>query len=152
MPTKRADSLISLSHDHHHGLVVCRRVNEGLKRKVDPERIARYVRDFWVTQLSRHFKEEEEWLFVLVSQDDPGIQRALDEHVHIAEVVSQLQHNNDAALLKSFADQLQAHIRFEERELFQFIQQTVPGKLLAQPAKNLRLEGSLVLWPDKFWM
>ena len=131
MPAKRHPSLIPLSHDHHHGLVLAFRLREGLPRNRKPsdspqeqaEDAVRFFRD----NLVPHFRAEEEALFPAMRACAPQAAVLLDtlmtEHAEMRFYIEQLsQVPHDAAtlspLLKAFGNLLERHIRHEERELF----------------------------------
>ena len=155
-PLKRSASLTPLSHEHHHGLVVCRRVQEGLKLGIPADRISAYVRDFWERDLQRHFEEEESVIFSLPGTDGRLVQQAVDEHAQIRRYLAQLSEPgaDEAALLAQWAGLLQSHIRFEERTLFPHIEQHVAADLLLDAGQRLQRDHSVscVTWADEFWL
>jgi hemerythrin-like domain-containing protein len=131
MPAKRHPSLIPLSHDHHHGLVLAFRLREGLPRNRKPsdspqeqvEDTARFFHD----DLVAHFRAEEEVLFPAIRACVPHAAPMLDaltaEHNEIRTQAENLAHvlSDEVTLqtrLKAFGDLLERHIRREERELF----------------------------------
>lgn len=126
---KRNINLIELSRDHHHGLLLGWKIKQGLKKEVAAEEIISYVIYFANEALFPHFEEEEDEILPFLSDDDPFRQRTLTEHIEIREIISQLSVEgvaNSAVLLQTLADTLEAHIRFEERELFAYIENTLP--------------------------
>jgi len=155
-PIKRSASLTPLSHDHHHGLVISRRMREGLKRNIQPGRINAYVRDFWEHDLQRHFGEEEAVIFPLLGKEHELVHQALTDHEQMRRYMQQLTSpgTNETELLRQFAELLQSHIRFEERTLFPEIERLVPGHLLTEAGKSLHQGHSVscVSWEDEFWL
>jgi iron-sulfur cluster repair protein YtfE (RIC family) len=139
MPAKRHPSLIPLSHDHHHGLVLAFRLREGLPRNRKPsdsphEQAEATVR-FFHDNLVAHFQAEEEVLFPAMRIHTPQANTLLDtliaEHDMIRSSVEQLSRivPDDPSLptlLKSFGDILERHIRCEERELFPLYEVHIP--------------------------
>ncbi|HEV8715884.1 MAG TPA: hemerythrin domain-containing protein [Candidatus Binatia bacterium] len=131
MPVKRHPSLIPLSHDHHHGLVLAFRLREGLPRNWQPadnpqEQATDTVR-FFHNNLVAHFRVEEEVLFPAIRARVPHAATMLDaltaEHSEMRAQVENLAHAlpDEVTLqtrLKAFGDLLERHIRREERELF----------------------------------
>ena len=131
MPAKRHPSLIPLSHDHHHGLVLAFRLREGLPRNRkpsdSPQEQAEDAIRFFHDNLVAHFRAEEEVLFPAIRACLPLAATMLDtliaEHGEIrAQVENLVQASPDEATLqtklKAFGDLLERHIRREERELF----------------------------------
>jgi len=139
MPAKRHPSLIPLSHDHHHGLVLAFRLREGLPRNRKPSDSPREQAEdtvrFFHDNLVAHFQAEEEVLFPAIRTHVPQAIVLLDtliaEHTTISSSVEQLSRiaSNDLSLpafLKSFGDVLERHIRCEERELFPLYEVNIP--------------------------
>ncbi len=135
---KRHPGLISLSHDHHHGLVAARRLGRAAETADAPAR-AEAVREF-LTAFSRdtlqHFHEEEQGAFPLLARytgpDQPLLVRAQEDHVELQALTARLARDLeservDATLMRSIADRLQTHIRLEERELFPLLERVAPA-------------------------
>lgn len=124
---RRSGPLIPFSHDHHHGLVLCRHIREDLMRYTEPAHIIAYVREFWRTDLQRHFDEEERSVFPLLPEDEPNIRQALQEHEELRAGIATLSAGttqDSLDILENFGKLLEAHIRFEERVLFPQIERT----------------------------
>ncbi len=152
-PLKRHPGLMELSRDHHHGLLLCWKIEEGLKRGTEPELIKRYVDFFVENHLQPHFREEEEFIFPLLSQDHPLIKKALAQH----ELLRQLFAKNTDLVenLGIIAGALDAHIRFEERELFEEIQRNTPEEqltALTTKLKTIEEKEDPEKWADVFWV
>ena len=62
-PIKRNENLITLSKDHHFGLLFCWKIRQGLKAEIELDRIRKYINYFWEFHLKQHFIEEETILF-----------------------------------------------------------------------------------------
>jgi iron-sulfur cluster repair protein YtfE (RIC family) len=138
---QRSQSLIPLSHDHHHGLVLCRDIREDLKRNAEPAHIVQYVLDFWHKDLKRHFEEEEKIIFPLLRKAEPNMQQALDEHRRLRAQMAVLSSDSITDLedtLFDFAMLLETHIRFEERVLFPQIEREVPVSMLEAASCKLQ--------------
>ncbi|WP_205677212.1 hemerythrin domain-containing protein [Antarcticibacterium arcticum] len=151
-PIKRHESLKHLSRDHHHGLLLCWKIREGLKKEIDPVRIRDYCRFFYAAQLVPHFEFEEEEVFSLLDQHHPLIKQALMEHRDLTALFQ--SEEAPVTVLKEIEQLLEAHIRFEERVLFNEIQQNSTEEVLAGVEKK---ENDLVTpnpddWEDKFWL
>lgn len=114
---KRSPALRALSSEHHGGLVLARRALLA----ATPEAVAeawREVETRFAKELEPHFREEESWLLPELKRlgEAERVRRTLDEHARLRTLVYECAH--DAEGLRLFAELLQAHIRFEERELF----------------------------------
>lgn len=134
---KRHPGLVPLSEDHHHELAQARR----LRRAADgpaAERLAAaaaYAAVFF-TDTVEHFRREEEVVFPLYAahagRDDPLLARILREHMELHGLARTLRAEVAAAdvtpeTLRVLGDLLHDHVRAEERELFEAIQQVVPA-------------------------
>jgi hypothetical protein len=64
-PIKRHISLQPLSRDHHDGLLLKWKINQGISKGVDISRIQKYVDWFFKEHLIPHFRIEEDHLFAL---------------------------------------------------------------------------------------
>ena len=137
---KRHASLIPLTHDHHHTLVQARRLKE-VKPGSDPTTTRRTADDFVNFYLGRarhHFHEEEELFFAPLVDDEvvgPLIARAIADHLRVHAYVRVLRRQLTAGdvekgLFGSIADLLEAHVRFEEQQLFPLIESGIPEEEL----------------------
>lgn len=104
---KRHPSLEPFSRDHNDGLILARKLTEtGAKALAD-------FRQEWDRELSDHFEEEERLLGPLCGETDRS--RLLAEHEEI-RALGELAHQDPEA--RRLGEILDAHIRWEERELF----------------------------------
>jgi hypothetical protein len=148
-PIKRHTALQPFSHDHHHALLLCWKIREGLKRNVSASRISDYVRWFWNEQLAPHFAIEEKYIFPVLGNDHIHVRQALDEHRRI-ESLFQLN-DVSAPSLKEIADTLDDHIRFEERTLFNEIQKAATPEQLKLIEEHHSAGAFCDDWKDEFW-
>ena len=120
---KRNENIIPLSHDHHFGLLCCWKIRQGLKKNIDLERIKKYIDYFWNHHLKEHFKEEEEILFPYLK--DEFSSRVAREHRDLELIFNEIQKNTSVINLENFANLLDDHIRFEERQWFPHLEQNL---------------------------
>lgn len=153
-PIKRHQAMVSFSKDHHFGLLLVWKIRQGLQKSVAPERIAGYVRFFFEADLAKHFSDEEQLLFSRLAETDVLRVQAEKEHATIYQLVKDIgQQPTDASLLTQLADALEQHIRFEERSLFNHLQQHIPEAEL-QAIENRISNNSQEIeaqWKDSFW-
>src|SRR5579872_777539 len=122
-PIKRHQSIASFSRDHHSGLLLVWKIRHGLSKSTDPERISEYVLFFYKEDLAKHFRDEEKLLFVRLPGDDLLRTQAESDHQAICALMAALEKNpEDVSILRKIADAVEEHIRFEERELFNHLQ------------------------------
>lgn len=152
-PIKRNKSLVVLSKEHHFGLLACWKVRQGIALNIEPQRIKNYINYFWNNHLAQHFETEENILFK--SSEGKLIDTALLEH---DELRSQIKSINDGVTvdnLTSFADLLEQHIRFEERELFKNLQSELSEETLnkiGEDIEELGEEPFIENYNDAFWL
>lgn len=149
-PLKRHPALVHLSHDHHHGLLLCWKIRQGFKLGIDPSRIKAYCEWFWDTHLQAHFEEEEKLIFPVLPADDPMIKQALNEHKRLRKLFSSWE--NAEKTLGQIEEELEKHIRFEERVLFPVIQEKATSAQLDEIAAAAKEEKFVDLVRDPFWI
>ncbi len=152
---KRSPELVQLSKDHHNGLLLCWKIRSGIKNKVSVNRIAGYILYCYDQELETHFRLEESFVFPLLPEDHPLRNEAMLQHVLLRNLVGQFKINQvNEVLLQEFADMLDVHIRFEERQLFPCIEASVPGEKLAASGEQIRLDWHkhIPFWEDEFWI
>jgi hemerythrin-like domain-containing protein len=121
-PIKRANELVQLSREHHHGLLLCWKIKTGISKNIEPARIKKYVQWFYDNHLATHFQVEEAYVFPLLGESNQYRNEAIAQHRQLEELV--LNDPCDYDNLMQFQHLLNAHIRFEERELFNMIQES----------------------------
>lgn len=153
-PIKRHPAIVSFSKDHHFGLLLVWKIRQGLGKAVDPIRISNYVSFFFEKDLEKHFREEEQLLFCELPVEDELRKRAEADHLKILKLVAAVtEKKDDIVLLHQLADELEAHIRFEERELFNHLQNNIKADDLERIAKRFPGNGKAIdeKWKDLFW-
>lgn len=121
---KRDRRLHGLTSDHHQGLVLARRAAEGRATVED-------VRRGFDEALAPHFAAEEELLLPALERagEVEVVQRTLREHAELRQLLADAEAGRDGALA-AFGRALEAHIRFEERELFPAAETHLPAEVL----------------------
>lgn len=134
---KRNKNLVELSKDHHHGLLLGWKIRQGLKSGVALQEIAGYIKHFAHEALFPHFEEEENQLLPFLTEHDPYRVRTIEEHKQLREILDALADicNHNEEYLFTLAAVLEAHIRFEERELFPYMEMLLSEDELEQLGK-----------------
>lgn len=150
-PIKRHKGLQPLSREHHQGLLLSWKIRTGLKKEVSTDRIIKYCDFFIKEELIQHFNLEELHIFTVLEPDDELVKRALADHLKLKKLFMQKQ--PDIKTILSIEEEIEKHIRFEERILFNKIQEVATEKRLL---KILELHSSnkrsdIDSWNDKFW-
>ncbi|MBI3093717.1 MAG: hemerythrin domain-containing protein [Rhodocyclales bacterium] len=132
---KRHPQLQDLSREHHGALKLARAARQTAEAGAADKlaTIAERVVRLFAAELDPHFRVEEQGLLLTLTQagEHALVRRTLDEHAELRRLVAALS-APDAATLLRFADLLAAHVRFEERELFE----TAQGHLATGPART----------------
>lgn len=133
---RRHESLIPLTHDHHHTLAQARRLkdahSDGDRAKM--LRTADEFVNFYLGRTRRHLHEEEELFFAPLVDDDivgPLVASAVADHLRLHGYVRELRRqlltgDVSGELLRSTGELLEVHVRFEEQELFPLIESGIP--------------------------
>lgn len=149
-PIKRHTAIQPLSREHHHGLLLCWKIRQGLQKNIEPSRIKTYVDWFWDTNLASHFQKEECYLFPILGTEHPLIKQALEEHKTIKTLIEN-QENIGTDSLFILEKILNDHIRFEERILFNEIQNSCSIQQLENIEMQLKDEKFEDNLRDPFW-
>jgi iron-sulfur cluster repair protein YtfE (RIC family) len=117
---KRDPRLQGLSSDHHRALVTARRLARGAAEGRGGADLAREAREAYARDLAPHFAVEEEVL--LPALEEAGAralaERTRREHREMRADLEAADGTEALERVASFARRLEAHVRFEERDLF----------------------------------
>lgn len=143
-PIKRSKALVQLSREHHFGLLQAWQIRHDLTIDVPAELISRYVIDYFEKDLRGHFRKEEEYLFSKLPAGDPLREQAEKEHKQLYALVDTIiQNRTDKELLLQFAGFLSEHIRFEERVLFNHLQEIMTEEALEKLLLEMDVDGNV---------
>ncbi|WP_339915852.1 hemerythrin domain-containing protein [Yeosuana marina] len=146
---KRHKALQPLSRDHHQGLLLSWKIRTGLSKNIDTERIWRYANWFFETHLIPHFDMEEAHIFTLLDDKNELNRRALADHRCLKRLFSESEKN--ANTLSKIEEELEQHIRFEERVLFPEIQKIATEKQLNLIEEIHQEDDFVDKLDDEFW-
>jgi hemerythrin-like domain-containing protein len=152
-PIKRSAALSPLSREHHEGLLFAWKIRQGLQKNIDPDRISKFTKWFWDTDLQYHFQKEETILAPLLTDRADLKEQLLAEHNQIKNLLKSVEIDHSIETIKKLSDVVNDHIRFEERVLFKFIEDTVSKKTLEEIGNYLSEEKkNNAVWEDEFWL
>jgi hemerythrin-like domain-containing protein len=141
----RDANLIPLSRQHQHALALCVRIERALKRNVtDLDAWQLEVEQQYGQEIGFHFEAEENVLFP-VARRFPElvslVEELSDEHGRLRECFARAKERTlGRAELGAFATLLSAHIRKEERQLFEAMQKLVEADELRRIGAALEQE------------
>jgi len=145
---KRHKSLFPLSHDHQHGLALALKLKYP-KRRLSSSSIDQIfalkqeLTDKYENVLKVHFSKEEQYL-VPGFEENKLMKQMLEEHKKLEGLYNKIVNDTEGwtpeqqrEKLNLFGELLDLHIRFEERELFPMIENTLSEEQLEELGKKL---------------
>lgn len=135
---KRSQELISLTREHHAALVLARRAVIASREPGLSRELAAALPHIFARELKPHFLIEEELLLppLVDAGEHVRVARILDEHRQLRALAHD-SGRSDPAVLASFGLLLEAHVRFEERELFPLAEAILSAAALAAVAARV---------------
>jgi hemerythrin-like domain-containing protein len=150
-PLVRSEQLAPLSRDHYEGLSFVWKIRQGLKKNVSLQTVNDFIRWFWQTHLQSHFEDEEKILLPHLPVNDQNGRKMQLEHDDMRHLI-EASKIMTASEINFFADLLYNHIRFEERELFPYIEKKLSQTELNEILKGLGHEHTCSTeWKNEFW-
>lgn len=154
MPIQRSEELAPLSREHHRMLLVAHRLRHVLAGRefagpvVDASGLRAEVEALFTEIIEGHAAIEDELLGAeLVARldiADADAARMTREHGELDELrraAARAQAEGDEAALRDalarFSELLEAHVRFEDRELFGAFERGLPAEELARIGRRL---------------
>ena len=148
-PIKRHLALQPLSRDHHQGLLLSWKIRTGFNKGIAVDRIKKYSDWFYKIYLTPHFKEEEKYIFPILGNDNEMVKKAIAQHRRLERLFnSTLEIKKSLSLIE---EELEQHIRFEERVLFHEIQEVATEQQLQIILEHHKETKFLDTNTDNFW-
>jgi hemerythrin-like domain-containing protein len=140
----RDKNLIPLSRQHQHALALCVRIERASPVAAGDLLVWQTeIAQQFEQEISLHFAAEERVVFPAARKSDELnslVEELLAEHAGLRESFSQAQRRTlSATCLLAFAQQLAAHIRKEERQLFERMQQLMEAAELTRIGTDLEV-------------
>jgi hemerythrin-like domain-containing protein len=141
---KRDEALRPLSREHLNALHAAKVLREGN----DLEAVTEVFFDFWDSEGQRHFRIEEEVLLPHWARygegDRSAVARILEEHLAIRSEALRLK-AGEASLeeAQELGLLLHDHVRFEERQVFPILEDTLDADSLAELAARIEAAQAL---------
>lgn len=135
-PISRHEALAPFSRDHYVGLVKARHLIKAAAKDDIARRgaLSEFI-DAWDSEIAPHFRDEERLLADIASPEDR--ERLFNEHrrlTQLAETARALhgEIDPDPETVRRIGQALDDHIRWEERELFNRVQDKLTPEQLAE--------------------
>jgi iron-sulfur cluster repair protein YtfE (RIC family) len=141
----RDPALVPLSHQHQHALALCVFIQRALSGDRTPAPVVRH----WEGEIDRVFRDELRYHF---EAEERHLFPAAEHHRDLVQLVADLRRQHDVlrtqaaaaaahrlgnAGLSAFVTLLTTHVRLEERELFEKMQEVLPHDELARVGKAM---------------
>lgn len=161
---KRHPDLREFSDDHHQGLVNALRLKRSASGEgAAPAEAAGAFLKFWQEETSLHFRKEEEVLLPVMARygSDLGeepVTEMLVQHARIRGLAMQLSDEVEREdvgeeTLRALGEQLEAHIRLEERVVFPLVEESLPEEALHEVSSRLEVfDASAPAAPAEPWV
>src|SRR5690242_16440394 len=129
---KRHPALVKLSRDHYFGLLLAQQMKAGAAPykgyPTDLEGKIRYLFSEYEEKLKPHFADEENILFPAARKSSPKLASLVDdlvsEHRQLFKMINDVPASPDKKeALNKIGLLLEQHIRKEERQLFELMQE-----------------------------
>ena len=138
----RDRNLIPLSHQHRRALVLCIRIDRAAPiGESDLSTWQSEIAQHFQNEIRIHFAAEENVLFPAARRFPalvPLVEELLLDHFLLRESFAQAEaHAMSATDVSAFAECMSTHIRKEERQLFERLQELMTPEELALLGKNL---------------
>lgn len=147
---KRHESLTPFSREHHEGLLLAVRLQQGKQAleqlwSHDPKWQAEYLVKFFDEHLEQHFDAEERFLFPYAEKTFGENARIVEwlkkEHADMKAEIEFFRNPDENSLeehLKNFGFLLESHIRCEEREFFPLFEDLVDEETILAIGRRLK--------------
>jgi len=138
----RDKNLVPLSHQHQHALALCVRIERA--SPIPDRDLAAWqaeIHQLVRNEIGIHFAAEEQILFPAAKrlpELTPLVEKLIEDHASLRVSFARAgEQNLSAEQLSTFARQLSTHIRKEERQFFERLQQLLGTEELAALGKRL---------------
>ncbi len=152
-PIKRSKQLAPLSREHHDGLLFAWKIRQGLNNGTSFSKLREYTVWFWKNHIKPHFFQEEKILLPYMPSAHPLAEQLKNEHAQIRELILHLDKEADKQSFTILCDLLDKHIRFEERQLFGYLESSLTAEQLDEIYPQLEAHPqSCGTYNDEFWL
>lgn len=148
-PLKRHPALQPISRQHHKVLQCCFKIRKGLDAGIDPKQIIDYINYFFDDFYNSHQSTQQTINTALTNKHGLNDTYRTSER-KIIELKKCLISSHDLLI---FENVLYKHVRWEERVLFEWIQNNIDEDVLIKVTTEHPVnENWCELYSDKFWL
>ncbi len=136
---------------HHKTLFFCWNIRTGIDKNIEMQRLLDYVEWYGQEILFKKFEIEENYLFKFLDDDHYLVKRAMKEHRRIRRLFN-IDKKNPMKSLIYIEEELDLHIRFEERQMFPEFEKNSTKKKLKTIKELFNSLKTNAEWKDQFWL
>jgi hypothetical protein len=149
LSSKVSQSIHEACTKHHRTLFFCWNIRAGIDKGIDVSRIVDYVNWYGEYILFPKLKIEEQLIFTILNEDHYLVKRAIKEHRRIRRLFK-IDKNAMKSLIY-IEEELDLHIRFEERNILPEVEKLATQKQLKLINDAFEKLPSNADWEDQFW-
>ena len=142
-------SIYEVCAKHHKTLFFCWNIRTGIDKGIELSQIVDYVNWYGENVLFPQMEIEEKLLFPILSDDHYLVKRALKEHRRIRRLFK--IGSNPMKNLIYIEEELDLHIRFEERNILTEVEGIVTQKQMKTLNEALSKLPTNANWENQFW-
>lgn len=150
LKTHHAMSIYEACSKHHKTLFFCWNIRTGIDRGVELSRIVAYVKWYGEFILFPKLEIEEQFIFTILNEDHYLVKRALKEHRRIRRLFK--FGTNPMKNLIYIEEELDLHIRFEEKNILTEVEHLATPKQLKEINDKMNQLLTNANWHDQFWV
>jgi len=135
---------------HHKTLFFCWNIRAGIDLEIDIDRIVAYVAWYGENILLPKIEIEEKLILTVLSEEHYLAKRAIKEHRRIKRLLK-IDNKNPMKNLICIEEELDLHIRFEERNILTEVEKSATQKQLKAINDAFEQLPTNADWEDQFW-
>ncbi len=143
-------ALTPLIEEHNEVILLCERIREGLRNKIENKRIKNYIDWFKINYLDPHFEIETQHIFPILGNNNVRVKRALANHRRLNRLFAETSEINK--VLNKIEEELSSYIGFEERILYEEIRTIASSQQWEEIEKRHQQLEFSDEWKDPFWI
>ncbi len=143
------NTLDSFNEEHRYGRLVGWKIRKGLDKGVEIKRIKKYTDWIYENYLTALLDHEEQYIFPILGEKHKLVKKALSNHRRLRRLFNEKE--NVERALYQIEEELDLHIRFEERELFSLVQEKATAEELENIEKTYKSIDFQEYTGDVFW-
>lgn len=141
--------LTSFNAEHRNSLLLSWKIRKGLDNGVELIRIKKYTDWFYDNHIKHHFEDEENYIFPILGNNHKLVKKSLSRHRRLKRLFKDNKNLNRS--LNQIEEELEQHVRFEEREVFKAIRNNATPEQLSAIKERQHMKDFIENEEDVFW-